>query len=71
MRTCSKPTTISPRSWTCACASAPAASPPPRLLDAKPGECDLSPWLEAVGHGPGLLVLDGLVAVTPASPIAP
>ena len=34
-----------------------------KVLDAKPGECELSPWLEAVGHGPGLLVLDGLVAV--------
>lgn len=34
-----------------------------KALDAKPGECDLAPWLDAVGHGPGLLLLDGLMAV--------
>jgi CRP-like cAMP-binding protein len=34
-----------------------------RVLDAEVGACDLSRWFEAVGGGPGLLVLDGLVAV--------
>ena len=34
-----------------------------KVLDAKPGECDLAPWLDAVGHGPGLLLLEGLMAV--------
>jgi len=34
-----------------------------RLLDAEPGECDLSGWFAAVGDGPGLLVIDGLFAV--------
>jgi CRP/FNR family cyclic AMP-dependent transcriptional regulator len=34
-----------------------------RLLDADPGECDLSPWFAAVGKGPGLLILDGLLSV--------
>jgi hypothetical protein len=33
-----------------------------RLLDAEAGECDLSPWLTRVDTGPGLLVLDGLIA---------
>lgn len=33
-----------------------------RVLDAEVGECDLGPWLGAVGAGPGLLVLDGLLA---------
>jgi CRP/FNR family cyclic AMP-dependent transcriptional regulator len=28
-----------------------------------PGTCDLGPRLEAIGHGPGLLVLEGLLAV--------
>lgn len=34
-----------------------------RLLDAEPGECELSSWFDAVGDGPGLLVVDGLFAV--------
>ena len=34
-----------------------------RVLDAEVGACDLSRWFEAVGTGPGLLVLDGLIAV--------
>ena len=34
-----------------------------RLLDAGAGECDLAPWFAAVGNGPGLLILDGLVAI--------
>lgn len=34
-----------------------------RLLHADPGECALGRWLAAVGHGPGLLLLDGLIAV--------
>ncbi len=32
-----------------------------KLLDSWPGRCDLAPWLASVGHGPGLLVLDGLL----------
>jgi len=34
-----------------------------RLLDADPGECDLSSWFRSVGLGPGLLITDGLLAV--------
>jgi CRP/FNR family cyclic AMP-dependent transcriptional regulator len=34
-----------------------------RLLDAELGGCDLSPWFAAVGKGPGLLILDGLLSV--------
>jgi CRP-like cAMP-binding protein len=34
-----------------------------KVLEAQVGECELTPWLGAVGHGPGLLILDGLVAV--------
>ncbi|HWC86557.1 MAG TPA: Crp/Fnr family transcriptional regulator [Solirubrobacteraceae bacterium] len=34
-----------------------------RVLDAEAGPCDLSRWFEAAGSGPGLLVLDGLIAV--------
>jgi CRP/FNR family transcriptional regulator, cyclic AMP receptor protein len=34
-----------------------------RLLDADPGGCDLSPWFTVVGQGPGLLIVDGLLAV--------
>jgi CRP/FNR family cyclic AMP-dependent transcriptional regulator len=34
-----------------------------RVLDAVVGECDLAPLFDAVGGGPGLLILDGLVAV--------
>jgi len=34
-----------------------------RLLDADPGECELSSWFQVVGLGPGLLIIDGLVAV--------
>jgi CRP/FNR family transcriptional regulator, cyclic AMP receptor protein len=34
-----------------------------RVLDMGPGQCDLGSWLTAVGQGPGLLILDGLVAV--------
>ncbi|HTX31864.1 MAG TPA: helix-turn-helix domain-containing protein [Solirubrobacteraceae bacterium] len=34
-----------------------------RLLDAEVGECDLSSWFASVGRGPGLLIVDGLLAV--------
>jgi CRP/FNR family cyclic AMP-dependent transcriptional regulator len=34
-----------------------------RVLEAEPGGCDLQPWLAVIGHGPGILILDGLVAV--------
>jgi CRP/FNR family cyclic AMP-dependent transcriptional regulator len=34
-----------------------------RLLDAETGECDLSAWFTVVGGGPGLLIVDGLIAV--------
>jgi len=34
-----------------------------RVLDAQSGACDLAPWLAGVGRGPGLLVMDGLLAV--------
>jgi hypothetical protein len=34
-----------------------------RLLDADTGSCDLGMWFEAVGGGPGLLIIDGLMAV--------
>jgi CRP-like cAMP-binding protein len=34
-----------------------------RLLDAETGECDLEPWFARVGRGPGLLIVDGLLAV--------
>jgi len=34
-----------------------------RVLDAEVGACDLYRWLDNVGGGPGLLVLDGLIAV--------
>jgi CRP-like cAMP-binding protein len=34
-----------------------------RLIEAETGECDLGGWFGAVGHGPGLLILDGLLAV--------
>lgn len=34
-----------------------------RVLHAEVGECDLTPWLEAVGGGPGLVILDGLLAL--------
>jgi CRP/FNR family transcriptional regulator, cyclic AMP receptor protein len=34
-----------------------------RVLEADTGECDLGSWFAAVGRGPGLLILDGLVAV--------
>jgi hypothetical protein len=33
-----------------------------RVLDADLGTCDLAPWLEAAEQGPGLLILDGLIA---------
>lgn len=33
-----------------------------RRLDAEPGGCDLSEWLERVRSGPGLLIIDGLLA---------
>ena len=33
-----------------------------RVLQAEVGECDLEPAFEALGHGFGLLVLDGLIA---------
>ena len=34
-----------------------------RVLEAEEGECDLAQCMAAVGHGPGLFVLDGLLAV--------
>jgi len=34
-----------------------------KVLDAEVGECDLGPWFEAAGSGPGLLILDGLMGV--------
>lgn len=34
-----------------------------RVLEADTGECDLESWFAAVGYGPGLLILDGLLAV--------
>lgn len=34
-----------------------------RLLDADAGECDLSSWFAVVGRGPGLLIIEGLLAV--------
>ena len=34
-----------------------------RLLDADAGQCDLSSWFAVVGRGPGLLIIDGLLAV--------
>lgn len=34
-----------------------------RLLDAEAGECDLGSWFDHVGRGPGLLIVDGLLAV--------
>ncbi len=34
-----------------------------RLLDAETGECDLEAWFARVGRGPGLLIVDGLLAV--------
>lgn len=34
-----------------------------RLLDAESGECDLTAWFAVVGQGPGLLIVDGLLAV--------
>jgi len=34
-----------------------------RVLEADSGECDLESWFAVVGDGPGLLILDGLVAV--------
>jgi hypothetical protein len=33
-----------------------------RVLDAEAGDYDLAPWFDAVGDGPGLLVLNGLIA---------
>lgn len=33
-----------------------------RVLDADVGGCDLSSWLDAARPGPGLLILDGLIA---------
>ncbi|MCL2418822.1 MAG: helix-turn-helix domain-containing protein [Conexibacteraceae bacterium] len=34
-----------------------------RLLESDTGDCDLDGWLDAVGDGLGLLVVDGLMAV--------
>jgi CRP-like cAMP-binding protein len=34
-----------------------------RILHADAGECELHSWFKAVGDGPGLLVLDGLIAL--------
>jgi hypothetical protein len=32
------------------------------VLDAEVGACNLKPWFGAVGRGPGLLILEGLIA---------
>ena len=32
-----------------------------RVLGLRPGACDLAPWFDAVGRGPGLLIVGGLV----------
>ena len=34
-----------------------------RAIQAKPGACDLGPWLRSAQRGPGLLLLEGLMAV--------
>ncbi len=34
-----------------------------KVLDAECGGCDLEPWLAAAGRGPGLLLVNGLMAV--------
>jgi CRP/FNR family cyclic AMP-dependent transcriptional regulator len=34
-----------------------------RVLHASVGECDVARWFHAARHGPGLLILDGLVAL--------
>ena len=34
-----------------------------RVLEAETGECELESWFATVGRGPGLLILDGLIAV--------
>lgn len=34
-----------------------------RLLDAEAGAVDLGSWFERIGQGPGLLIIDGLLAV--------
>jgi CRP/FNR family cyclic AMP-dependent transcriptional regulator len=34
-----------------------------RVLEAPAGTTDLGPWFEAVGHGPGVLILDGLISI--------
>jgi CRP/FNR family cyclic AMP-dependent transcriptional regulator len=34
-----------------------------RVLHAEIGACDLTRWFETVGSGPGLLILDGLIAI--------
>ena len=34
-----------------------------RVLEADPGDCDLSGWFETVGDGLGLLLIDGLMSV--------
>lgn len=34
-----------------------------KVLEAETGECALDAWLTVVGRGPGLLIIDGLVAV--------
>ncbi len=42
-----------------------------RVLAAEVGICNLDPWFDAAGHGPGLLILDGLVAFETGSGTAP
>ncbi len=34
-----------------------------RILHADTGECDLSSWFTAVGDGPGVMIIDGLLAL--------
>jgi len=57
--TCSTPTATSPRvrpALARGCTSAATA----RVLHAPVGDCDLGVWFDAVGDGPGLLILDVL-----------
>lgn len=35
-----------------------------RVREAEVGSCDLEPWFKEVAHGPGLLILDGLIAIS-------
>ena len=61
--TCSTPTTSSPRSSTCACGSPPASSRPRGCSRPRPARAIWRRGSRRVGRGPGLLILDGLLAV--------